>query len=107
MNKGFILVCSAVIIISCLLGGCSSTNNTSQGHDSRFVGQWQNQQTGEILTFYSDGTYNLEEGETANWSTADGGKLSMYNSFYSYLFSENNTVLTLTQESVTKIYKRL
>ena len=107
MNKGFIVVCSMVTILSCLLSGCSTTNNTAQGHDSRFIGQWQNQQTSEILTFYSDGTYNLEEGETANWSTADSGKLWMYNSFYSYVFSENNTMLTLTQDSVTKIFIRL
>jgi hypothetical protein len=105
MNKLFVL--GMIFFLSGLLCGCSETPKESHGLDSRLFGQWQNQQTHEILEFYSDGTYTAEEGETANWSTSEGGKLWMYGTLYYYNLSEDNMVLTLTQDSYTRTYSKI
>lgn len=100
-----------MVVFFCVTGflsGCTETPEEIRGLESRLVGEWQNQEMSyEILTFYNDGTYNVTEGETANWSTAAGGKLWMYGLLYSYALSENNTVLTITQDSFTRAYRKL
>ena len=108
MKKFSILVLILFFMVTGYLTGCTETPEENHGLDSRLIGEWQNQEMpSDILTFYSDGTYNVAEGETANWSTAAGGKLWMYGTFYSYALLENDTILTLTQESFTRTYRRI
>jgi hypothetical protein len=90
-----------------ILSGCTTTPPEVQGHDSRLIGEWRADRTMEVLIFNNDGTYTISEGETANWSTASGGKLWMFGTLYSYALLENNTVLTITQSEYTRTYRRL
>lgn len=85
--------------------GCSEQNTAPLGHDSRFIGRWQNQQQiFDAVEFYSDGTYLVEEGEMGNWSTQAGGTLWMSGTSYAYEFSENGTILSLTKDSNTRFF---
>jgi hypothetical protein len=108
MRRFGLLILVLFFIITIYLSGCTETPEETHGLDMRLVGEWQNQKiSSDILTFYGDGTYTVAEGEMANWSTASGGKLWMYGTLYAYAISENGTILTLTQESFTKTYRRL
>ena len=108
MKKYGILLLVVFFGVASFLSGCTETPEEIHGRDTRLVGEWQNQgMYSEILTFYSDGTYNVEEGETANWSTAAGGRLWMNGVLRSYALSENDTVLNITQEGYTQTYRKV
>jgi hypothetical protein len=96
------------LILSTLLSGCNSKSpEENQNTDSRFIGQWKNQRTSEILEFKDDGTYTITEKEEADWYTEPGGTIWMDGTAYSYSFSENDTVLSLTESGYTRIYQKL
>ena len=108
MKKRGILSLVVFFCVTGFLSGCTETPEEIHGLDSELVGEWQDQNISyEILTFYSNGRYNVAEGETANWSTAAGGKLWMNEMLYSYALSENNTVLSITQEGYTRTYRKV
>jgi len=101
----FVLV--LFFFLSGFLSGCTETPPEVPGHDSRLIGEWRSEPSGEALIFRNDGTYTISEGETANWSTSSGGKLWMFGTQYSYALLENDTILTITQSGYTRTYRRL
>jgi hypothetical protein len=108
MQKCGVLVLILFFMVTGYLTGCTETPEEIHDLDTQLVGAWQNQgMSSDILTIYSDGTYNIAEGETANWSTTAEGKLWIFGTVYSYSLQENDTILTLTQESFTKTYRRI
>jgi hypothetical protein len=93
--------------LGCLLPGCTQTPPETQNHDNRLIGNWQDEKTKEVLTFDSNGIYSITEAETANWSTLEGGKLWMDGILYSYVLSQNDTSLSITQEGYTRTYQKI
>lgn len=108
MNTNDIFSLIVFFCVICFLSGCTETPEVAPGLDPQLVGEWKNQgMYHEILTFYQNGAYTIEEGETANWSTAAGGTLWMNGVLRSYALSENNTVLHITQEGDTQTYRKI
>jgi hypothetical protein len=95
-------------ILSGVLSGCTSPPpGEDTTHDSLLIGQWRNPRTLEILVFSADGTYTITEGEYANWSTEPGGVLWMFGTQYTYSFSENNTVLSISEPGYTRTFQKI
>ncbi len=103
-------------ILSGILSGCTNTpseKNETDDHlnektyDPLLPGQWKNPGTLEILEFKADGTYTLSEAEEATWYTESGGRLWMFGTPYTYALSENDTVLSITEQGFTRIYQRI
>jgi hypothetical protein len=82
-------------------------NLNEKTYDGLLIGQWKNPHTLEILEFKTDGTYTLSEAEEATWYTASGGRLWMFGTPYTYALSENNTVLSITEQGFTRVYQRV
>jgi hypothetical protein len=101
------------LLLSGIFCGCTTTpsdkNQTSdqKTYDSRLIGQWLNPRTREVLSFRADGVYTLSEAETETWYTQAGGKLWMFGTEYTYSFSENNTILSITEPGFTRNYERI
>jgi hypothetical protein len=105
-----------LFILSAILSGCTSTpseNNQTDGqtpektYDSLLIGPWRNPRTLEILEFNADGTYTITEAEMADWYTQPGGILWMYGTQFTYSFSENNTVLSISEPGYTRTFHRI
>jgi hypothetical protein len=105
-----------LFVLSAILSGCTSTppkNNQTDDqtnvhtYDSLLIGLWRNPRTLEILEFMSDGTYSITEAEEADWYTQPGGILWMYGTQYTYSFSENNTVLSISEPGFTRTFQRI
>ena len=117
MRKQIILLCSIVLLIIGGLSGCNQLGNSLNPEKNKFVGTWINSQTTVYplsnksftytftISFFSDGTCSLN-GASGTWDIKDGKLVIDTNangypqsSVYSYLFSENNTTLTLIDSS--------
>ena len=99
MSLGMILL----MVVVCL-SGCqekTSDGGNQKQLDSRLFGSWKN---GNFLTFYDDGTYQVMDGEMAEWYVDDNGSLWMYGTIYIYELSENNIHLTLIRDSYSTFY---
>jgi hypothetical protein len=103
-------------LLGSILCGCTSTppkDNETNGptdgkfYDSRLIGLWKNPRTMEILEFGADGIYSISEAEMENWYTLPGGILWMYGTNYTYSFSQNNTVLSITEPGYTRTWNRI
>jgi len=107
MKRFDVVVLVLFFFLCCILSGCTNTPPEDQSHDSRLIGEWRNERTLEVLQFNTDGTYTITEAEEADWSTASGGRLWMYGTAYTYALLENNTILTITEDTYTRTYHRL
>jgi len=95
-----------------LLSGC--VNEINPFVDKRFVGTWKEQKEyGVGYTFFSDKSCIAGVGYEGTWDIKDGllviniELLQLSNSF-SYTFSVNDTILTLTEvkdDSITVLHK--
>jgi hypothetical protein len=106
MKNSQVAVLFLFLVFGSLLSGCNSTS-PEENTDSRFIGQWKNQRTSEILEFKDDGTYTITEKEEADWYTEPGSKIWMDGTTYSYTFSENDSILSLTESGYTRTYQKL
>lgn len=99
-------------------GGKNNTNNPSDIERNKFVGTWktpayspvENKTYYGIINFFSNGTdkvnglngtFDIKDGKLVLYSIDDVGV--EHSTVYSYLFSENNTKLTLTSASGNEI----
>ena len=101
----FFFFCS--LITGCINNSTDNHGDDEDGHDSRLIGEWRNQESLEILEFRADGMYTITEAEMANWSTEPDGKLWMYGSLYSYTLSDNNTVLNIVGQGYSWTFKKI
>jgi hypothetical protein len=106
MKRAEVVVLFLFIFLGSVLSGCTNTppkdNETDGGtngkfYDSQLIGLWRNPRTLEVLEFRPDGIYSITEAEMEEWYTQPGGILWMYGTQYTYSFSENNTVLGITE----------
>ena len=93
-----------VCMLSSVLSGCVEQSSSSL--DPRFFGTWKQQNSYEIITFNADGTYLVEEGETANWSVVNGNRLEMSGTLYTFVFEEDDTVLVLTFADFSRVFRK-
>jgi hypothetical protein len=107
MKRFDVVILILLFFLGILVTGCTQTPPEDEKYDSRLIGDWLNNRTKEVLTFENNGIYSITEAEMANWSTAEGGKLWMYGTLYSYALSENNTILRITGDGYTRIYKKI
>ena len=101
MKKNIVLLICFFIIATILLCGCNGNSNEIK----KFYGEWQRTEiNGEIVTFnfFSNNTYELIDDDTylsGNFSVDDNILLLYIEKIpweNNYLFSEDNTKLTLT-----------
>ncbi len=116
MKRIEVAVLFLFFLLGSILSGCNSTppkDNETDGqtdekfYDSRLIGLWKNPRTMEILEFGADGIYSISEAETEDWYTQPGGILWMYGKNYTYSFSQNETVLSITELGYTQTWNRI
>lgn len=99
MKKQLIVVGIIVLLITIGLSGCTET----KVRDSRFVGEWKDiEHPQNTLTFFSDGT-GLFSNLSSSWEIKDSNLVITTSvsgqeakSTFSYVFSNNNQTLILT-----------
>ncbi|UCD13315.1 MAG: hypothetical protein JSW60_07090 [Thermoplasmatales archaeon] len=100
MNKWFIIVVTAVLLLAVGLSGCNEVTNSYPSEESRFVGTWEQREYLSI-TFFLDETCSWLGNISGKWEIKDG-KLEItfveYGDIhvYDYSFSNNDNSLTLT-----------
>jgi len=101
MKKILVNAGMVIILITVGLSGCFGENSLSE-EEKKFVGSWvaYNEEAGYgHITFFSNKTCNLV-GEINNWKVENQKIIfweqdSNVQSWYTYSFSYNNTMLTL------------
>ena len=116
MNKRKSLIIIALLLTSVSLSGCNEDSN-KKNDINKFIGTWegtsffQNETTDVSLTFYEDNTLKqISEEIHTHWFNYKLENNCLYMEFpelpegygicYNYEFSNNNTALTLTNESL-------
>jgi hypothetical protein len=109
MKKQLIILGIIALLVCVGLSGCTQVSNSINPEKNKFVGTWTYRYTTTGIAsnysityyFFSDGTCSYQ-GTGGTWDIKDGKLVVDFNengnpqSFvYSYLFSENNTKLTL------------
>ncbi len=103
-----------ILVFSVLLsGGILLSQNQLQASDdtSRFIGTWTYQNF--VESFNADGSYSVDTVRVGTWKVSNG-TLSIYygtsptSTDYTYVFSNNDSILTLTgiSSGITKVYTR-
>jgi len=101
MKKQLVIIGIVALLITVGLSGC--TNNPFDYEKNRFVGTWTQQGVliPETHTFFSDGTcsvgvvsgtYDIKDGKLVE--TLANGQMTVT---WTYSFSNDDTILTLTQ----------
>jgi hypothetical protein len=105
MKKQLVIVGIFFLLVSVGLSGCNQDNNPPSGEKNRFVGTWVNKSAIGLVTtinLFSDSTsaYNSLSG---TWDVKDatlvvivGGATPSYYLTYTYVFSDNDSILSLT-----------
>lgn len=109
MNKQLLIVGIAILLLAVGLSGCNEQTGTSS-EENKFLGTWTDN-TGEITTFYSDGTFTSKLWNvtgTGTWEIKDGKLKTVFIGGilldYDYSFSNNDETLTLTNVDTGSIY---
>lgn len=109
MNKHLLILGIAILLICVGLSGCNEQTGTSS-EENKFLGTWTDN-TGEITTFYSDGTFTSKLWNvtgTGTWEIKDGKLKTVFIGGilldYDYSFSNNDETLTLTNVDTGSIY---
>ena len=104
MQKQFIIIGIATILVCVGLSGCNEVSNTSNTEKNKFIGTWHGTVPAfgideNTIKFFSNntltintlsGTWDIEDNKLV-LTFNDGGLLE-----YSYLFSNNDRTLTIT-----------
>jgi hypothetical protein len=108
MKKHLVIIGIVVLFMTVGLSGCNQVNNTLTPEKNRFVGTWMNTSTSgttNTIIFYSNGTFSAPLLQwNGNWDVKDNklvtkaiGTNGSENIFeYTYVFSNNNSTLTIT-----------
>jgi hypothetical protein len=125
MKKQLVIIGAVALLVSVVLSGCNQVNNSShsQGTNSlnseeiKFVGSWVNISTSGFVTainLFSDSTSVLNT-LSGTWGLKDtklmitfNGAYPASNLTYNYVFSNNNSTLslTLTEGGVAQIFTK-
>lgn len=121
MKKQFIIIAIIILLVTIELGGCNQIHNSYAIEKSKFVGTWVYlvpSPTGSNYTFtyyffsngtfifnrpneITNGTFDVIDGNLWFSTTVNGTR--EYGD-YSYVFSDNNTKLTINGNTYTKQY---
>ena len=103
MKKQLVILGIIAILITVGLSGCSSENNNQNPEKMMFVGSWQYtvENSSSVLDLFSNGTFIASDLFYGSWDLKNEKFIMEMPDYsktweYTYIFSNNNRTLTLT-----------